>query len=173
MLGNMFRSSLKNRYKYKKGFTLIELLLVSGMSAILFGLIIFSLVGFRNTSSQQSSTASLVSDIKSQQFKAMMGETEGRADSDNYGIYFYADRYVLFHGSSFNPNDSTNFTVDLPEDLAIESVSFPNSVIIFEKLSGEILGFVPGSDSLTIRALNVNKEIVITLNRYGVITQIN
>lgn len=173
MPDNMFAFSSKSKTKYKKGFTLIELLLVSGMSAILFGLIIFSLVGFRNTSSQQSSAASLVSDIKSQQFKAMMGETEGRADSDNYGIYFYSDRYVLFHGSGFNPDEPTNFTVDLPEDLEIASVSFPGSEIIFEKISGEIIGFSPGSDSLTIRALNVNKEIIISLNRYGVITGIN
>jgi len=165
--------ALKTNTKLSKGFTLIELLLVSGMSAILFGLIIFSLMGFRNTSSQQSNTASLVSDIKSQQFKAMMGETEGRTDSDNYGIYFYPDRYVLFHGSTFNSDDPTNFTVDLPEDLAIASTTLTDNKVIFEKLSGEILGFVPGADSVTVKALNVNKDIVISLNRYGVITQIN
>ena len=155
------------------GFSLIELLVVSGMSAILFGLIIFSLVRFQNTSSQQSSADSLISDIKNQQSKAMLGSTEGRADSDSYGIYFYSDRYVLFHGSTFDPNEPTNFTVELPEDLAIQSTSFPGNTIIFEKLSGEIVGFSSGSDSLTLNALNINRDIVITLNRYGVITGIN
>ena len=157
----------------ENGFTLIELMVVIGISTALFGLIIFNLARFQNTSSQQSNTDSLISDIKTQQFKAMVGATEGRADSDSYGVYFYSDRYVLFHGSTFNPSEPTNFTVELPEDLEFQNTSFPGNTIVFEKLSGEIVGFTPGSDSFTIRALNINRDFVITLNRYGVIAGIN
>lgn len=174
MQDNMFRSRrFFKSAKLQKGFSLIELLIVFGMSSVLFGLIVFNLIRFQNTNSQQSSADSIISDIRNQQSKAMLGATEGRVDSDSYGIYFYSDRYVLFHGSSFDPNDTSNFTVDLPDDLAIENTSFPGNTVIFEKLSGDIIGFIPGSDSLTLKAVNINRDIVITLNRYGVITGIN
>jgi len=161
------------RLKHQNGFTLIELMIVLGISATLFGLIIFDLVRFQNTNSQQTSSDSLVSDIRAQQFKAMFALTEGRSDSSNYGIYFYSDRYVLFHGSIFNPVEPSNFTVELPEDLAILSTSFPDNTIIFEKISGEMSGYTPGADSLVLRAIRVNRDFTITLNRYGVITGIN
>jgi prepilin-type N-terminal cleavage/methylation domain-containing protein len=166
-------SRFLKKIRQQNGFTLIELMIVLGISATLFGLIIFDLVRFQNTNSQQSSSDSLVSDIRTQQFKAMFASTEGRADTDDYGIYFYSDRYVLFHGSSFNPSDPSNFTVELPEDLEIQSTSFPDNTIIFEKISGEILGYIPGANSLVLRAIRVNRDFTITLNRYGVITRIN
>ena len=156
-----------------KGFSLIEIMVVMGLSAALFGFMVFNLVRFQGSSSQQSNTDSLISDIKNQQFKAMIGGTEGRADSDNYGVYFYSDRYVLFHGVNFDPVDPDNFTVDLPEDLEIQSISLPNNTILFTKLSGDISSYSQGSDSFTVRALNINRDFVITLNRYGVITGIN
>lgn len=156
-----------------KGFSLIELLVVMGLSSVLFGFIIFNLVRFQGSSSQQSNTDLLVSDIKNQQFKAMIGGTEGRTDSDNYGIYFYSDRYVLYHGVNFDPNDPDNFTVNLPDDLELQSISFPNNTILFMKLSGDVSDYVQGSDSFTVRALNINRDFIITLNRYGVITGIN
>jgi prepilin-type N-terminal cleavage/methylation domain-containing protein len=157
----------------KNGFTLIELMIVMGLSSILFGLIIFNLGRFQNSSTQHATTDSLVSDIRNQQSKAMLGDTEGGIDSSNYGIYFYADRYILFRGDTFNSNDPNNFEIELPPSLSFQSTSFPGNQIVFEKLSGEITGFTPGSDSVTVRAININRDFVITINRYGVIAGIN
>jgi prepilin-type N-terminal cleavage/methylation domain-containing protein len=156
----------------QEGFSLIELMVVMGIISILFGLIIFNLFRFQSTSSQQSSVDMLISDIKSQQFKSMTGYSEDGVDSNSYGIYFYPDSYVLFHGVVFDPAESSNFTVELPDDLNIASTTFPGNTIIFEKISGELIGHSPGADSVTVKAITINRDIVITLNRYGVITGI-
>lgn len=143
-----------------------------GLFAILFGLTMFSLFRFQGQSSQQSSTDTLVSDIKSQQLKAMVGGTDGRDDSDSYGVYFLTDSYVLFHGASYDPGNPDNFQVNLPSDLEIQNSTLPSNSVVFERRSGEITGFIPGQDSFTIRALNINRDFVVIFNRYGVITEI-
>ena len=167
-----FKISLRT-LKSQKGLSLIELMVVMGASSILFGLILFNLFRTQNTSSQQSNVDTLVSDIKLQQFKAMYGATQGGSDSSDYGIYFYSDSYVIFKGSTFDPDDILNFTVELPDDLEIQNTTFAGNTIVFEKLSGDLTTYSPGMDSLTVKALTINKDIVLTLNRYGVITGIN
>ncbi len=165
----------KERFNPKNsaGFTLIELLVVTSISAILFGLVTFNLIRLQNNSSQQSSLDTLISDLKSQQIKAMNGITEGRSTNDNYGIYFMADRYVLFHGSGYSASDSANFEVVLPTDIEIQSTTLPNNTVIFTKLSGEVMGFVAGNNTINVRETNINKQSTITINRYGVITSVN
>ena len=159
--------------KSQRGFSLIELLVVMGASSILFGLIIFNIFRTQNSSSQQSNVDTLVSDIKLQQFKAMYGATQGGSDSSDYGIYFFSDSYVLFKGSAYDPDDVLNFTVELPDDLEIQNTNFAGNTVVFEKLSGDLIGYAPGMDSLNVKALTINRDIVITLNRYGVIIGIN
>jgi type II secretory pathway pseudopilin PulG len=167
-MANQFYSLSK-----QKGFTLVELMVIFGVSMILFGLVAFNMIRFQNTSSQQTSIDTLISDLKSQQFMAMTGATEGRSTSDNYGIYFMQDEYVLFHGGTYNPADPTNFTIELPSDIEIQSTTLPSNNVIFTKISGEISGFTAGNNTITVREKNINKQVVITLNKYGVITSVN
>lgn len=164
---------LKEKSSSQIGFTLIELLVVMSLFSILFGLATFSMFRFQGTSSQQSQTDTLISDIKAQQLKAMVGGTEGRNDSDNYGIYFLTDAYVLFHGNIYDSNDPDNFQIDLPSDLEFQNTTLLNNSIVFTKRSGELAGYVPGQDSFTIRALNIGRDIVVSINRYGVITTVS
>lgn len=170
-----FKCNIKNWFSVKNsaGFTLIELLLVMGISMSLFGIVVINSFRFQNTNSKQSNMDTLVSDIRAQQLKAMLGSTEGRSESDSFGIYFYTDSYVLFHGDTFNDSDPDNFTVDLPEDLEIENTTFPGNEIVFNQTSGEISGFNPGSDTVTIDSLNIDVQSEILFNRYGVIIGIN
>ena len=155
------------------GFSLIELMVVMTIGAVLFSMVAFNLLGLQANTSQQSSINSLISDIKSQQFMAMNGVTEGRNESDNYGIYFMQDEYVLFHGDSYNSMESTNFSIELPSDVEIQSTTFPNNSVIFTQISGELSGFTPGNNTIIVREKNINKQVVITLNKYGVITSVN
>jgi prepilin-type N-terminal cleavage/methylation domain-containing protein len=161
------------KIKSDKGFTLVELMIITAISAVLFGIVTVNLVRFQNNASRQSNIDVLVSDLKSQQLKAMLGSTEGRAANDNYGIYFMADRYILFHGNTYNPNDPTNFTVNLPADVRIQSTTLPNNSAVFSKLSGELLSYSPSANTITVHAVSNNENSVISLNRYGVITGVN
>lgn len=168
---------MKYKFLFKSrknsGFTLIEIVIVIGMSLMLFGLITINLIRFQGNTSSQSNINILISDLKSQQLKSMLGSTEGRNANDSYGVYFLANEYILFHGATYDQNDSDNFSINLPEDVQIESTTFPNNTIVFSKLSGEISGFTDGANTVTVRAVNINKNFVITFNRYGVITGVN
>lgn len=169
----MFTKLRSSDIKSQKGFTLIEIMLVAGLSSVLAAVVVFNLLRFQNSSSSQANTDTLVSDLKSQQIKAMLGNTEGRNANDSYGIYFLSDKYILFHGTSYVSTDSANFAVNLPSNLVVQSTTFPGNIIVFTKLSGEIQGFTNGSNTVTLKAVNINKQTVITINRYGVVTGVN
>ncbi|MBI2621279.1 MAG: type II secretion system protein [Candidatus Levybacteria bacterium] len=155
---------------FQKGFSLLEIIITTTVMSIMFGLIVFSLLRTQSRTSAQSNLDKLNSDIVAQQIKAMTGATEGRTTTDDYGIYFLSDQYVLFHGSTYNPSEPTNFTVNLPQDLEIQSTTLPGNTLIFSKLSGEIVGFSESANTITIRLINTNEQRTVTLNRYGVIT---
>lgn len=163
---------MANFYRHQKGFTLIEVMLVMLISAMLFGVIGYNMVKVQSTTSIQSSVDTLVSDLQSQQSKAILGVTEGRSSADSYGIYFLSDQYILFHGNSYNSSEPTNFVVKLPSNIEMKSTTFPSNIVVFSALSGEISGFSPAGNTITLKVSNASNETTITLNRYGVITNV-
>jgi len=144
--------------------------LVMVVSIMLIGVVGFNMLRVQNRTSVRESADTLVSDLASQQSKAMLGATEGRASADSYGVYFLSDQYVLFHGTSYNSNDITNYVVKLPSDLQFTGSTIPNNIIVFTALSGEILGFSPSGNTIAIKTINTNSQLTITINRYGVVT---
>jgi len=153
-----------------RGFTIPELLIVIGILAILFGLTTPNLFKFRQRSVLNTTVDTLVSDLKSQQNKAMVGDTEGRATADYYGVRFEASQYILFHGSSYSPLDATNFNIDLDPTLSFSSITFPSSNAIFATGNGELVGFVSGSDTVTLTDSTNGDQKIIQINIYGAIT---
>ena len=159
--------------KNSAGFTLIEIMLVTLISAMLFGVVAYNMIRVQTTTSIQTNVDTLVSDLNSQKSKAMLGATEGRTTADSYGIYFLPDQYILFHGNSYNSSETTNFPVELPSNLEIESTTFPNNIIVFSALSGEISGFSPTGNTITLKVGSTSDQTTITINRYGVVTSID
>jgi prepilin-type N-terminal cleavage/methylation domain-containing protein len=156
----------------RHGFTLIELTVVIG---IVTGLVIIAsvnLLGSYRKSNLNSTITTLTADIKQQQLKSMLGDTEGRAAADTYGIYFGNTNYVLFHGAAYNPASSDNFTIDLASGLTFTAVSFPNSVIIFSRGGGEVASFTAGSNTFALTYPQGDSK-TFTFNRYGTLTQVN
>ena len=156
----------------KRGVTLIEVLVVIGILLTLIGMASISFVPLRSRSVLDTAITTLISDIKSQQIKAVAGDTEGRSTSDNYGIYFGNNSYVLFHGTSFNPTDPSSFTIALEDNILIESI-FPSSQIIFSIKNGEVVSFSEAQNSITLRDTVAQDSKTININRYGVITAVN
>jgi len=154
-----------------QAFTIIELLVVMGIMAILLSVSTSSLMGPKHKASLNSSINVLISDLASQQLKAMVGDTEGRGVSpDNYGIYLQTGNYVLFHGTNYLFNDSANFPVNLGDNIQIDSTSFPQSQIVFTAGSGELIS---GAGLLIVKNTVTGEQKTITLNQYGIITQVN
>lgn len=156
----------------QKGFTFTEVIIVIGIVSILFGFIVVNLLNFQSKKSVESETDMIISDIKTQQAKAMLGKRENSITGD-YGIYFEQNKYILFQGSSYESSNSTNFQISLNQNLEFQNMLFPNSQIIFLKGSGEILGFTNSQNSLIIKDTASNNQKTIIFNRYGVITGIN
>jgi len=165
-MSNWFRNN-------EKGVTLTELLITSVLVGLLFGYITINFLRTQQKASSRTSINTVVADIKEQQIKAMVGDTEGRSTIDYYGVYFQPTQYTLFHGASYNAGDSANFVIKLGNTTQFSSITFPSSSVVFSKGSGEIVGFINGSNTVTLKNLQSNDTKTITINRYGVITQVN
>lgn len=155
------------------GFTLIESIFVISIIALLTGLVTINLFNIQDKTSLATTIDTLVSDIKQQQIKAMIGDTEGRASSDNYGIYFQQNDYILFHGSSFSPGDPSNITINLSQDkMQFVNIYFPSATLLFFKVSGEFFGFADDLNTISIRHNLSGEQKTIKINRYGAVTDI-
>lgn len=58
-----------------------------------------------------------------------------------------------------------------PENITI-GTTFSGSVITFTKGSGDIAGFVPGKNTVTITQTLTGEHKIITINRYGAVISI-
>lgn len=145
------------------GFILTELIVVMFIFAVLFGVVTVSLLTVRQKSVTYAPLDLLISDLRSQQLKAMLGDTEGQGGSSNYGIYFSQNSYTL---------ESSNFTVSLDSALQFINITFPSTSVIFAKGSGEVVGFIEGANSLTLKDTVSGEQKTLTINRLGSITQI-
>lgn len=153
------------------GFTIYEVLIVMAIFIILTGLLTINLLNAKHQSSLSTSVDIFISDLKQQQLKAMLGDTEGRSSSDNYGIFFGAGKYTLFHGTYYSTG-SANFNINLGDKIEFSNITFPNSQILFLRGSGEIYNYASGSSTVSIKDILDNNQKTITINEYGVVTQI-
>ena len=94
----------------KNGFTILELLVIMGVFAILAGFTTLNLFNLKARASLSTTTDTLISDLKTEQIKAMTGDPSG--GSINLATYSFGD----FVTAQVNP----------PGD------------IVFQKGSGEI-----------------------------------
>ena len=156
----------------QRGLTMIELLLVVGILSLLFGIATISLTNINVITTNSCAATVLISDLKTQQIKAMVGDTEGRGVPDNYGIKILSNQYVLFHGDSYNPSDPSNFSIPMPDVHTITS-TFLNDIVLFASNSGELANFTDGQNSITITSEQSGKTQTLLLNKYGTIINLN
>ena len=149
----------------QRGFTLVELAVVTAIVVILLGFITISLVRSQQTASLTSAEEILLADLRQQQLKSMVGDTEGGAAANSYGIHFDTNKYVLFRGSTYSSSDASNFTSNLESNMQFNSAGFD---VVFSKKSGEI----PASRIIELKD-NTNSNLKrIHLNIFGTITQV-
>ncbi|MGE5041955.1 MAG: Tfp pilus assembly protein FimT/FimU [Candidatus Levyibacteriota bacterium] len=155
--------------KKNAGTTLIEILIVIFVFSLMVSLGFVSLLNVRSSASVSTSEYTLITDIKNQQIKAMVGDTEGRGTPDTYSIHIDPNQYVLFHGQSYSAGDSSNFAVPVTSEFTL-STTFANNSIVFASGSGEIMNFVQNQDTITFTNTSTNQQTRVQLNKYGVIT---
>lgn len=159
-------------FSWHDGFTLTEIIIVSAITLTLLGLTLASSITFHTSTLTTTTSTTLTTDLKNQQTKAMVGDTEGRGTPDNYGIHIDPTKYTLFHGSIYSPADPANF--DIPMDSIINlTTTFVGNDIVFATNSGEIQNLSSGHDTITIIDMAANKQINIQLNKFGAVVSMN
>ncbi len=153
------------------GFTLIELILVMSIFVTLVAFATPTLLGSRTSADINTTMSTVIADVKSQQLKAMLGDTGAGTESNPYGVHFETTSYTLFHGVTYSPTEPTNAVIELPGSTQFGDVNLPGRTLVFAKGSGEISGFVPGADSFTLIDPNSNVAREVIFNLYGVVTQ--
>jgi prepilin-type N-terminal cleavage/methylation domain-containing protein len=149
------------------GFTLVELLVVMGLVAVLAGLVTINLVRPQTSSSLTGTVNTLIADLRSQQLKAMAGDSMSATSAQAHGVYVQTSQYTVFKGTVYSGADTENMAV-LPDGVTF-STTFPSSQVVFVKGTGEVDGFVNGSNTITITNTTGSAKII-TINRYGVPT---
>jgi type II secretory pathway pseudopilin PulG len=151
--------------RIQRGFTLVELAVATFITVTLLGFITISLVNSQQKASLTSAAEVLLADLRGQQLKSMLGDTEGREVADAYGVHFNIDQYVLFHGLEYSPENNSNLVINLESNMQFNN---PNFDVIFSKLNGEIS--VPVTIELQDKTNFRLKRI--HLNTLGVVTQV-
>lgn len=151
----------------RKGFTLVELAVVTSIFVTLLGFITITLVRSQQVASLTSVEEILLADLKQQQLKAMIGDTEGRDSSGAYGISFDETAYTMFYGT-YVVGEPTNSQVNLPQNFQFES---PGTNILFQKISGEIS--VDSTSSAVLKDTTNGNTKTVKMNQYGVIKEID
>jgi prepilin-type N-terminal cleavage/methylation domain-containing protein len=156
--------------KILRGFTLMEIAIVLAVLATLFGLVWINLLGSREKASTAAATDTFVSDLRNQQLKAMLGDTEGRVGNDIYGIFLGTTSYTMFHGAVYSPADPANQQVVLGDNMQFQNILFPGSVILFASGSGELLAYASTTASVKIVNTVSNDLRTVQLNSLGVVS---
>lgn len=157
--------------KYSKGFTLIELIVVITIFAIVAGFITTNLIRPQTSASVDATVNILMSDLKAQQIKSMVGQSNALPSAQNFGIFLESNKYTLFSGSSYDPFDTNNFTVNLDANITLTNITFAQNTIIFTRRSGEVNGFSFGSNSLTIQNAETGEQKSLSVNSLGSLSE--
>jgi type II secretory pathway pseudopilin PulG len=158
--------------KKRIGFMLIELAVVFGMIAVLLGITTILVFSSKKKATLTGTIETLVTDIRSQQGKAMSGVPAGGTDPVGYGIYFEETQYVLFSGLTYNPLDQSNAVVALDPRVIFQTISLPDNSIGFAFQSGVFVGYVPTQNSIVLYHMDSGETKTIEVNQYGVITAV-
>lgn len=151
---------------HTRGFTLVELLVVMGLVGVLMTLTFVNLIQPQRSASLSGTVDVLVADLRSQQLKAMAGDTLGAATTQAHGIYVESNQYILFKGDTYSASDADNFIVQA--DGVTFGTNLPSAQVSFQKASGEPAGFNASANTITVTASGQSRTI--TINRYGVLT---
>jgi prepilin-type N-terminal cleavage/methylation domain-containing protein len=156
----------------RQGFTLIELIIIIGILAILMAVVLPNFTTPVRRTSFSEALNVFVSDAKTQQHKAMMGDSQLAIGPKPYGIFITSTGYILFQGPGYTDTDPHNFSVNFDPNLNFTFINLPQTQIDFAAGSGAASNFVSDSYSVTLVDLETGQSSVITFNRYGVITQV-
>lgn len=139
--------------KKNSGISIIEIILVLAVVALMFAIIVPSLISFRKNQAIQNSTNALVSLLEEARAKTLASY-----NNTFYSVFVDTDRATIFDGSSYSSTDSLNKVVFYESPIILQSISLNGggSNISFERLKGTTTNYgtiilqIPSGSSKTI-----------------------
>lgn len=158
---------VRARTTVQGGFSYVELMIGLMLLVILAGIVAMS-TGSTITRTQLSAEMSvLLADLKQMQLKSMAGEVFDPGYPPTYGVLITENSYQLFQGASAGTGlDLGTFQLEG----ATLSASFDSDQIVFASGSGQITGFEPTQNQITVYKSSSAEQESVTLNSYGVVT---
>ncbi|MFH1840878.1 MAG: prepilin-type N-terminal cleavage/methylation domain-containing protein [Candidatus Shapirobacteria bacterium] len=142
----------------RKGFTLVELLLSISILGLLLALTGLSINNLLRRQDLQASA----NEIKESLYLAQ-SQTTNHVPT---GIYFDADRFVVFFGDHFIPDHSQNQEHLLAAQITLSAINLVDQSVTFEPMTGYIQPFVSPAN-LTLADQQTGQSYLISLNRLG------
>lgn len=156
-----------------RGFTLIELLVTIAILAIILAGSATSYLNWQRSQNLNQYSDQILSLVYQAQNQAMSRMCTQNCDlattGENFGVYFDATnrKTILFRGLVYNPADIYNIPVNFPDTLSL-STDLPNSVVIFEKVTGEIRSFDADNNDFSLTESTSGNSKSFSFNRLGV-----
>jgi len=131
-----------------KGFTLIETLIVITIIGILAVVGFICYTSFQRSVEMESVARQTVDTLREAQSKTMAGE-----ELSQWGVHFETDKFVLFYGSSYDPNELKNQVNGLSSAVKISNITLSGggSDVVFDKLEGTTSNFGTGANDAALR----------------------
>jgi len=158
------------RLHRQTGFTLVELMVSVVIIAILFALTSINLGQPQSNITVNTATDQLLNDLKTQQLLAMVGDQGTASTQQPHGILIQSNSYTLFSSATYNAGDTNNFIVTLGNGVTL-TTTLPTSQVVFTKGSGDVTGFVNGSNTITIVGATGGVTHIITIGRFGALSK--
>ena len=146
--------------KPNTGFTLIEALIVIGLLSLIGILGIPFYQSFQIQSQLDTSTLIVLQALNSARIESLSS-----TNNADHGVRIEPHRIITFVGSTFAPSDPQNFSVDLPNSVAL-STSF-GADIVFARRTGETLQ----TGTVSVSALSTAHTL--SINALGTVDQLN
>ncbi len=149
----------KIKAKKQFGFTLVEILLAVMTLAMMATVAIIIYPSFQKRVELDLYSSEIIQYLKRARTKALTGE-----ENSNYGVNFEIEKFTLFKGNDYIPENSENEEVILPEILAISDINLTGTgtSVIFEKGTGNALN--TGTVNIGIK---IGDKRIITVNSIG------
>lgn len=117
--------------KIRLGFTLIEFIIALAIILLLILLVIPGLGFFNKEEVLEGQIEEIISTLRLARNKTLASE-----GSQNYGVYFESNQFILFASTTYNPSDPANKAFAVNQDLEISEINFTDQLIFFERLTG-------------------------------------
>jgi hypothetical protein len=142
-----------------------------GIIAVLFSISSILMLNLIPKATMTSTSEVIIAELRSQQLRAMSGETGLTSTAQDFGLRIANQEYTLFTGA-YNELATDNYDVVVENPITL-STTFANQQIVFSVGSGEIENFISGQDIINVTNNQTGESVIIKLNQYGVIESIN